>query len=155
MIQIEEIPLSRIGEFWAIHFPYLVEDGIIEDEEDREYFGGPDYRDVIAAHMARDEDKHHMVYFVEAGTRVGAAQYCTYQSEDGKCFVLDFWVFPEFRGGGMGHRCFEALEGYTKADGAEYFEINAEKENAVRFWASLGFRDNGEDEWGMKLMIKQ
>ena len=95
-----------------------------------------------------------MVYFVENGIRVGAAQYCTYRSEDGKCFILDFWVFPEFRGLRMGHKCFEALEGYTKADGAVYFEINVEKENAARFWASLGFRDNGVDEWGMKLMVK-
>lgn len=154
MIHIEEIPLSRIGEFWAIHVPYLINDGIIEDEEDLEYFRSGEYRDVIAAHMARQQDKHHIVYFVEDGTRVGAAQYCTYNSEDGKCFILDFWVFPEFRGGGMGHRCFAALEGYTKADGAKYYEINVEKENAARFWASLGFRDNGADEWGMKLMVK-
>ena len=95
-----------------------------------------------------------MVYFVEDGTRVGAAQYCTYKSKGGMCFVLDFWVFPEFRGGGMGHKCYEALEKYTKAHGAKYYEINAEKEDSVRFWASLGFRDNGEDEWGMKLMVK-
>jgi len=154
MICIEEIPLSRIDEFWAIHFPYLINDGIIEDEEDKAYFSGPEYRDVIAAHMAREQDRHHMVYFVEAGIRVGAAQYCTYKSEDGKCFILDFWVFPEFRGGGMGHRCFAAFEGYAKADGAAYYELNVSKENSARFWASLGFRDSGVDEWGMRLMVK-
>ena len=154
MIRIEEIPLSRMEEFWAIHYPYLVDDGIIEDDEDKEYFQSGEYRDVIAAHMARDVDKHHMVYFVEEGVRVGAAQYCTYQSEDGKCFILDFWVFPEFRGNGMGHRCFEALEACTKADGAVFFELNVSKENAERFWTSLGFRDNGVDEWDMKLMVK-
>ena len=36
-IRIEEIPVEEIDEFWKVHFRYLVEDGIIEDEEDREY----------------------------------------------------------------------------------------------------------------------
>lgn len=81
--------------------------------------------------------------------------YCTYQSEDGKCFILDFWVFPEFRGSGMGHRCFEAFEKYTRLDGAEYYELNAEKENSIRFWKSLGFVENGKDEYDMLLLIKK
>lgn len=153
-IRIEEIPVEEIDEFWKVHFRYLVEDGIIEDEEDKEYFAGSEYRDVIKAHMLRDVDKHHMVWFVRRGTRIGAAQYCTYQSEDGKCFLMDFWVFPEFRGKGTGHWCFEALERYTQSDGAVYYEINCEKENAHRFWLSLGFRDSGMDEYDMPLMRK-
>lgn len=155
MIGIEEIPLSRIAEFWDIHFRYLVEDGIIEDPEDMEYFQSGEYRDVIAAHMMREQDRHHMVYFTEDGARVGAAQYCTYKSEDGKCFILDFWVFPEYRGNGMGHRCFEALERAAESDGAVWYELNVSKDNSARFWASLGFRDNGVDEWDMKLMVKK
>lgn len=155
MIKLEEIPVERIRDFWDIHFPYLVNDGIIDDEEDLEYFQSEEYRDVIKAHMERGTDKHHMVYFVENGIRVGAAQYCTYESEDGKCFLLDFWVFSPFRGDGMGHRCFEALERYTKEDGARYFELNAAKENAIRFWKSLGFRDSGVDEWDMPLFVKK
>ena len=62
--------------------------------------------------MERPTDKHHMVYFVRDGKKIGAAQYNTYQSEDGKCFMLDFWVFPEYRGNGPGHACFEAFEAY-------------------------------------------
>ena len=67
--------------------------------------------------MIRSTDKQHMIYFCRDGERIGAASYCTYQSEDGKYFILDYWVFPQFRGNGTGHRCFEALEQYTKADG--------------------------------------
>jgi ribosomal protein S18 acetylase RimI-like enzyme len=93
-----------------------------------------------------------MIYFIRDGVRVGAAQYNTYQSEDGKCFVLDFWVFPEFRGNGTGHYCFEALRRYTAADGALYYEINCDRENAQRFWKSLGFTDCGVDEYDMPLM---
>ncbi len=154
-IRIEEIPVERIDEFWQLHYRYLVDDGIIEDEEDKEYFAGAEYRDVIKAHMQRETDKHHMVWFVRGDTRIGAAQYCTYQSEDGKCFLMDFWVFPEHRGEGNGHRCFGALDAYVSADGAVYYEINCEKEDAHRFWLSLGFRDSGADEYGMPLMERR
>ena len=154
MICIEEIPVERIDEFWPIHLKYLTEDGVIEDEEDVAYFSGDEYRGIIRDNMSREQDRHHMVYFLEDGRRVGAAQYNTYQSEDGKCFVLDFWVFPAFRGRGMGHRCFAALEAYTKADGALYYEINSEKEDSVRFWKSLGFVENGKDEYDMPLFVK-
>ena len=151
-IRIEEIPVEHIEEFWKIHIPYLLDNGIITDEEDIEYFQSAEYRDIIKTHMLRQIDKHHMIYFVCDGVRIGAAQYNTYQSEDGKCYILDFWVFPEFRGGGTGHRCFAALQQYTAADGALYYEINCTKENAHRFWLSLGFRDCGVDEDDMPLM---
>ena len=154
MIMIEEIPVENIEDFWRIHYAYLLNDEIITEEEEKEYFQSEEYRGVIKSHMLREVDKHHMVYFVENKTRIGAAQYNTYQSEDGKCFVLDFWVFPEYRGGGTGHRCFAALESYTRADGAKYYEINCERENAHRFWLDNGFVDNGVDEYGMALMMK-
>lgn len=155
MISIEEIPVERIDEFWDIHIKYLLDDGIISDDEDVEYFSGEEYRGILESQMKRDDDRHHMVYFIEDGTRVGAASYCTYKSEDGKCFILDFWVFPQHRGDGMGHRCFEALEHYTKADGAKYYEINSSKDDSTRFWKSIGFIENGKDEWDMPLLIKQ
>ena len=155
MIRIEEIPVERIDEFWTLHMKYLLEDGIISDEEDIAYFSGDEYREIIRSHMCRTQDRHHMVYFVDGDKRIGAAQYNTYQSEGGKCFILDFWVFPQFRGNGTGHRCFEALEAYTKADGAKYYEINSEKEDSVRFWKSIGFEENGRDEYDMPLLVKR
>ena len=155
MIEIEHIPIERIDEFWTMHINYLVDDDIISDEEDIDYFSGHEYRDALINHMLRDSDKQHMVYFVRNGTRIGAASYCTYQSEDGKCFILDFWVFPEFRGNGTGHRCFDALQRHTQADGAIYYELNSVKDNAIRFWQSIGFVDHGVDEYGMPLFIKR
>ncbi|MEE1037764.1 MAG: GNAT family N-acetyltransferase [Eubacterium sp.] len=154
MVKIEEIPVESIKEFWDIHLKYLVDDGIISDEEDIEYFSGDEYRDIIKSHMMREIDRHHMIYFLEDNKKIGAAQYNIYQSEDGKCFVLDFWVFPEFRGNGTGHKCFEALERYTRLDGATYYELNSTKEDSIRFWKSIGFVENGKDEWGMLLLVK-
>ena len=155
MITIEEIPVENINDFWEIHLRYLVDDGIIDDPEDIEYFSGEEYRGIIKNHMVRDNDKHHMIYFVNANTRIGAAQYTIYQSEDGKCFILDFWVFPEYRGNGTGHDCFAALEKFTKSDGAIYYEINSTKDDSIRFWKSLGFVENGKDEYDMPLFIKK
>lgn len=155
MINIEEIPVENIDDFWKIHIKYLVNDEIILDEEEIEYFSGSEYRDTLLAHMKRDVDKHHMIYFVKDDVKIGAAQYTTYQSEDGKCFILDYWVFPEFRGNGTGHECFYVLEEYTKLDGAVYYELNSEKEDSIRFWNDLGFVGNGADEWGMKLLVRK
>ena len=64
-------------------------------------------------------------------------------------------MFPEYRGNGTGHACFEALENYTRVDGAMYYEINSEKEDSIRFWKSLGFVENGVDEWDMKVFVKR
>ena len=155
MISIEEIAVESIEEFWELHFRYLIDDGIVEDEEDIAYFSSEEYRGIIKAHMIRETDKHHMVYFVDGNVRIGAAQYNIYHSEGGKCFILDFWVFAEFRGNGTGHRCFYALEDYTRLDGAKYYEINSQKENSIRFWKSIGFEENGKDEYDMPFFIKR
>lgn len=155
MLLIEEIQPKDLREFWDIHIKYLVDDEIISDQEDIDYFKSDEYRGIIEAHMKRDSDRHHIVYFIQGGIRIGAASYCIYQSEDGKCFILDFWVFPAFRGNSTGHRCFEALEHYTKANGANLYEINSEKADSVRFWKSLGFVENGVDEYDMPLFIKR
>lgn len=155
MIRIEEIPVDRIDEFWNIHIKYLIDDEIITDQEDIDYFKGEEYRGILKNHMVRDIDKQHMVYFVRGEQRIGATSYCTYQSEDGKCFILDYWVFPEYRGNETGHKCFEALEQYTKMDGAKYYELNSTKENSIRFWKSLGFVEIGKDEYDMLVLVKR
>ena len=154
MVAIEEIPVERIDDFWEIQFKYLVDDGFVETDEEKEYFSGDKYRRHLQNLMLRSPDTLHMVYFVRDGVRIGASQYCTYQSEDGKCFILDFWVFPEYRGSGTGRRCFDALASHTRADGALYYALNYCKEASHRFWLSNGFVDSGVDEYGSKLMIK-
>ena len=155
MIEIEEIAPEELPAFWDAHIRYLVDDGIISDEEDIEYFTGDEYRGIIEAHMKWARNRHHIAYFLRGGQRIGAASFCICKDEGGKCFILDFWVFPAFRGNGAGRRCFEALEQYTKADGTTWYELNSEKPDAVRFWKSLGFTENGRDEYDMPLFIRK
>lgn len=155
MISIQEIPINEIQDFWSLHITYLINDGIITDKEDIEYFTSDEYRGTLEAHIIRNTDKQHMIYFIRDEKRIGAASYCIYQSEDGKCFILDYWIFPKYRGNGTGHLCFKALEQYTKSDGAKYYELNSSKENSIRFWKSIGFIENGKDEYDMLLLIKR
>lgn len=153
MCSILELNLENMNVFWKEHIQYLFDDIKINDE-DKAYFQSDEYRNVIQQHMLRPIDTHHVIYFMENGVKIGASQYCTYKSEDGKCFLLDFWIFPEYRGNGTGHKCFAMLEEYTKADGAIYFQLNATKDDSIRFWKSIGFVEIGIDEYGVKLFAK-
>ena len=150
-ISVEEIPVENCDEFFEKHIQYLVEDEIITDEEDIEYFSGEEYRGVIREHMMREENKHHLVYFVREGKRIGAASYCIYADEGDKGFILDFWIFPEFRGRGTGHYAYYALEAVMRTQGAKFFELNIAKPRAYRFWKAFGYVENGVDEWDMPL----
>ena len=67
MIELEEIRLSDLSDFWDSHIKYLIEDEIIYDEEDISYFLGNEYRGILEKHMIRDKDKQHMIYFCRNG----------------------------------------------------------------------------------------
>ena len=162
MIQINEFTKADIADFWAAHWDYLNRDifpvatlGEPMDEEDHEYFRSADYRGTLERYMDRSPDTVHMLRFVREEVCIGYAQYITYKSEDNKCFILDFWLLPPFRGQGAGKACFEALCARAAADGAAYYEINVSNERSRRFWQSLGFLDDGADEWGMPLMQRR
>lgn len=146
---------AELNEFWKLHIRYLIEDGIISSAEDIDYFSGEEYRSVIEAHMKRDENRHHLAWFVREGKRIGACSYCIYDGEDGKCFLLDFWVFKPYRGDGCGHHCVTAFFEHTKAQGAAYYELNCSLTDPTRFWKAHGFVENGEDEWGEPLFIRK
>ena len=115
-----------------------------------------EYREVIKNHMNRDNDRHHIAYFQENEKRIGAVSYCTYKSEDGKCFILDFFIFPQFQCKGKGHEAFDVLKKYAESDGALYYEINCDgRADRLKFGKSLGFVENGEDKYGVPLLIRQ
>ena len=77
-----------------------------------------------------------------------------YTSEDGKCFIMDFCVYPEFRGNGMGKECARALLKWAEKNGAFYAELNySDNVRRKHFWQSIGFVQNGSDQWGDPLML--
>lgn len=46
MIELKEISIKEIEEFWKPHISYLIDDGIIADSEDIEYFKSDEYNNL-------------------------------------------------------------------------------------------------------------
>lgn len=158
-INIKELAAQEeTARFWAELHRYFQRDLFPgggphpEREEELDYFLGAEYRAAIGKLHARQADPLYYLAFVQGGAEVGYAMPATYPSEDGKWFIMEFWVLPEFRGKGLGHACVRSLLDWARGRGAAYFELNAEGEPR-RFWASLGFAPNGLDEWGRPCML--
>lgn len=123
-------------------------------DEEAERFLAPAYHQRIDALCRRETDPGQRLFFLLDGKEVGFAFYVTYRSEDGKCFIVNFCIYPELRGQGLGKRCFAALAGHARRGGARYFELNTHCKRAKRFWEGLGFRYNGCDEEGTILLCR-
>ena len=92
--------------------------------------------------------------FQQNGQDIGFALPVIYNSEDDKCFIMEFCVYPEYRGNSIGKECANVLLNWAKENGALYAELNYGGNNRrLRFWKSVGFIENGVDEWGEPLMI--
>lgn len=124
------------------------------DEEEQRYFLSGEYREAIEALCARETDPVRRVFFTADGNEVGFAVYVIYTGEDGKCFVLNFCIYPQYRCRGVGAACFAALEAKTECEGAEYFELNVAYSRSARFWQRQGFLPNGLDEYGVPLLCR-
>ena len=146
---------ADIEKFWSELHTYHIRD-IFPDpsDEDREYFlDDSQYRAQIDALCLRESDRCHRLFFSRGGEDIGFALAVIYDGEEGKCFLLEFCVFPQFRGGGTGTVCAEEFLCWAREKGAQYFELNFDTEQRRRFWERSGFVLNGRDEWGAKLMI--
>ena len=58
------------------------------------------------------------------GQDIGFAMPVIFSSEDGKCFIMEFCVYPEFRGNGTGKECAAVLLDWARENGALYAELN-------------------------------
>ena len=125
-----------------------------EDREDLAYFLGEEYRGRIEALRTRERDPLHFLFFRRGEEEIGFAMPVIYGSEDGRCFLLEFCVYPPFRGGGTGRACAGALLSWARTRGMAYAELNIGGDpRRARFWQRLGLRPNGVDEWGEPLML--
>ncbi len=151
----EALSKADIATFWEKLHLYFQRD-IFPDpmNEDREYFLGDEYRTHMENLHNRPQDRCHYLFFHRDGQDIGFALPVIYTSEDGKCFIMEFCIYPEFRGNGLGKECATLLLERARENGARYAELN-NGGNAQRchFWKSVGFIENGVDEWGEPLMI--
>lgn len=153
-ITIKELTTQEeTARFWDRLRAYFRRDMFLDGEESLDYFLGEEYREVIGKHHDRPVDPLYYLAFLRDGAEIGYAMPASYPSEDGKWFIMEFWAEPEFRGGGTGAACAQALLDWARGRGAAYFELNAEGEPRRRFWGRLGFAPNGTDEWGNPCML--
>ncbi len=94
----------------------------------------PGYWQNIDALHRRAENPLHYLFFRRDGVEIGLTMTVLYLTEDQKQFILEFCVYPAFRGNGTGTACAEALLQWGRKKGAAFFELNAEDPRRVRFW---------------------
>lgn len=151
----EAVTEKDIEKFWTELHIYHTRDIFPDPEdEDREYFlTDSQYRTHIEALHEREKDPSRYLFFCRDGVDIGFALAVIYESEDGKCFLLEFCVFPEYRGNGTGSQCAQVFLSWAKENGAKYAELNFGTDRRERFWRRQSFVRNGCDEWGEKLML--
>ena len=151
----EAITETDVAVFWEQLHTYHKRD-IFPDpnSEDLEYFLGSEYYDHMMKIHSRPQDRCHFLFFHRDGQDIGFAMPVIYTTEDDKCFIMEYCVYPEFRGNGTGQECAGVLLDWAKENGALYAELNhGSNERRRHFWETVGFIENGADEWGEPLMI--
>ena len=152
----EAISEADTAAFWEQLHSYHKRD-IFPDPEDenlKHFLSDTEYRVQIEHVHNRLQDRCYYLFFERNGQDIGFALPAIFTSEDGKCFILEFCIFPDFRGGGTGRECAAVLLEWAKEHGARYAELNyGGDERRLRFWKRVGFVENGVDEWGEPLML--
>lgn len=150
----EAVTEQEIGFFWAQLRAYFNRDIFPDpDSGEKAHFLDDQYRSHMDALHQRERDRCYYLLLSRNGEDIGLALPVLYHTEDGKCFLCEFCVFPEFRGNGTGRKCGERFLAWARSMGAAYVELNCDTPQRQRFWGRLGFRRNGADEWGMPLML--
>ena len=151
----EAITEDEISRFWEQLYLYFKRDILAGNSiEDLSYFLGSEYHEQVMKLHGRQQDRCFFLFFERGGQDIGFAIPVIYTTEDGKCFIMEFCVYPEHRGNGIGRQCARVLLDWAKENGALYAELNyGDDERQERFWRSVGFIQNGADEWGDPLMI--
>ena len=151
----EAVTESDVAVFWEqLHIYHKRDIFPNPDSEDLEYFLGSEYHDHMMKIHSRPQDRCYYLFFHRDGQEIGFAMPVIYTTEDGKCFIMEFCVYPEFRGNGTGKECARVLLDWAKEHGTLYAELNhGSNERRRHFWETVGFIENGADEWGEPLMI--
>lgn len=140
--------------FWERRNEYFSKDLIPNSElgdeitkEDIEWFFSKEYKEHIMRLFERDMDPLYIVFINKDKSNIGFMTYVIYNSEDGKCFVLDYCIYQQHRNKGIGKTAFSLLEKDFIYRGAKYIDLNVSNTNNERFWICNGFsKTNIKDE---------
>ena len=140
--------------FWERRNEYFLKDIIPNSElgdelseEDIKWFFSKEYKDHIMRLLERNVDPLYIVFINKDKTNIGFMTYVIYNSEDGKCFILDYCIYQQYRNNGIGKIAFNLLEKDFFDKGATYIDLNVSNTNNERFWVGNGFaKTNIKDE---------
>ena len=150
----EAVTENDVAAFWEQLHAYHKRDIFPDSDDDElEYFLGSGYHDRMMEIYSRPQDRCFFLFFRRNGRDIGFAMPVIFTSEDGKCFIMEYCVYSEFRGNGTGRECAGVLLDWAKERGALYAELNCGGSERRHFWKNVGFVENGVDEWGDVLMI--
>lgn len=142
--------------FWDIHNEYMKRDIFPNDElglkmtkEEQEWFSSSVYKEHMHKLFSRDIDKAYPVLFIKEMRVIGFCTYCTYHSEDGKCFIIDYCIVPELRDNSLGTNIFNRIKEIENSKGAKYFELNVSNKRNMGFWMKQRFNFDGIDDYGV------
>ena len=121
----EAVADADIARFWEQLYRYYARDIFTEvGSGEREHFIGPEYYEHMMKIRSRPQDRAYFLFFVRDGQEIGFAMPVIFTSEDGKCFLMEYCVYPEYRGNGTGRACAGILLDWARARGARYAELN-------------------------------
>lgn len=151
----EAVTENDVAAFWEQLHAYHRRDIFPHsDAGELECFFSSEYYDHMMKIYGRPQNRCFFLFFQRDGQDIGFAVPVIFPFEDGKCFIMEYCVYPEFRGNGTGRKCAGALLDWAKENGALYAELNCGgNERRRHFWKTVGFVENGVDERGEPLMI--
>ena len=104
--------------FWEQLHTYYNRDMFPDpNAEERDYFLGDEYRSTMQEIHARPKDRCYYLFFQRNRQNIGFALPVIYTSEDGKCFIMEYCVYPEYRGNGTGKECAKVLLNWAEENG--------------------------------------
>lgn len=145
---------NDIKYFWDKRNEYMLKDIIPNCElgdkltaHDIEWFFSKEYKDHIMKLYKRNIDPLFIVFINQDKSNIGFMTYIIYNSEDGKCFILDYCIYQQYRNIGIGKIAYSLLEKDFINRGAAYINLNVSNTNNERFWIDNKFsKTNIKDE---------
>lgn len=155
--------IEDIDFFWKKRNEYMLQDVIPNDEygdpltkEDIEWFFSDDYKNHIMHLYKRSVDPLYIIFFYHENINVGFVDFVIYNSEDGKCFIIDYCIYKGYRNDGFGKEAFELIEQEFIRKGATYINLNVSNHRNEHFWKTNGFdKTEIKDDHGNYIYSKQ
>lgn len=138
---------ADVTTFWKLFDSYINELSVnasLGDDFDLDYFYSDEYRDAIEELRIRDRNPLRILFINKEEIIIGFLMYVTYFDEDGKCFLMEYYIQPNYRNLGYGNSAYLNAENHINDEGALYIELTPTNESNERFWSGVGF-EKSED----------